>query len=224
MSSASEGSAALRPLATRFFRRSAETLARDLLGRYVVRREPDPDSSRSPEPLVLRIVETEAYLGVGDRASHAWRGRPTDRTRVLFEPGGVAYVYLIYGLHSMLNVVAGRRGDGSAVLVRAGQPIAGAERMRELRGLGPGTGTEALASGPGKLCQALAVDRGCNGLALGAGSGGGEPLVICRGRRVAERHVAVGTRIGIDYAGAAALWPLRFAEAGNRHVSRPWPW
>ena len=116
-----------RPLPTSFYRRPAETVARDLLGRYLVR---ELDGER----LVLRLVETEAYLGAPDRASHAWGGRRTPRNESLYLAGGHAYVYMIYGLHFCLNAVTGEAGIGSAVLLRAGEPVEGEERMRENRG------------------------------------------------------------------------------------------
>lgn len=186
-------------------------LARDLLGRYVVR---ELDGRR----LILRIVETEAYLGEGDRASHAWRGTPTKRTETLFRAGGCAYVYLIYGIHHMLNVVAGPQGDGQAVLIRAGEPVENMGAMKRLRGL-VSNRPEDLASGPGKLCKALKIDRGHDGELLTKGE-----LRIGRGRPLRADHVVVGPRVGVDYAGEAASWPLRFAELRNRNVSRPYPW
>ena len=200
----------LSPLPADFYRRPAEEVARDLLGRYLVREV-------AGERLVLRLVETEAYLGAPDRASHAWGGRRTERTESLYLPGGHAYVYFIYGIHFCLNAGTGDSGIGSAVLLRAGEPVAGSEVMRRHRGregktLRPGD----LAGGPGKLCQALAVDRALDGALLTAGE-----LWIAAGEPVPAERIAHGPRVGVDYAGEAALWPLRFAEAGNRHVSRP---
>jgi len=202
----------LQPLTVGFYRRDPETVARALLGRYLARRYDGED-------LVLRIVETEAYLGEGDRASHAWTGKPTRRTATLFRSGGCAYVYFVYGMHNMFNTVAGKRGVGGAVLVRAGEPVAGAAMMRRLRGLASDRSDVEIASGPGKLCRALAIDRSFDGAALD-----GERLWIGRGRRVDRDRVAVGPRVGVAYAGRAAGWPLRFALERNAHVSRPFPW
>ncbi len=201
----------LQVLSSRFFRRDPKDVARGLLGRYLVRHY-------RGQALVLRIVETEAYLGEGDRASHAWTGKPTPRTATLFRAGGCAYVYFVYGMHNMFNAVAGREGAGGAVLIRAGEPVSGAETMRRLRGLAAGRGDEEIASGPGKLCQAMAIDRTFDGANLN-----GEELRICRGRRVDGRRVVVSPRVGVDYAGKAAAWPLRFALSGNPNLSRPWP-
>ena len=197
------------PLSPRYFRRDPESLARGLLGRYLVRQ-------RRGRRLVLRIVETEAYLGEGDRASHAWRGRPTRRTATLFRSGGCAYVYLIYGIHCMFNVVAGRVGEGGAALVHAGAPPEGTATMRRLRRLTRSAADEAIASGPGKLCQALEIDRSFDGADVTSSR-----VRIARGKPVGAAEIVVGARVGVDYAGSASEWPLRFAIAGSLHVSRP---
>ncbi len=115
---------------------------------------------------MLRIVETEAYLGAPDRASHAWGGRRTARNESLYLPGGYAYVYFIYGMHWCLNAVTGEADIGSAVLLRAGEPVEGEERMRENRGWTKPPRPGDLAGGPGKLCQALAIDRALDGALL----------------------------------------------------------
>jgi DNA-3-methyladenine glycosylase len=213
---------ALEPLGFELYRQPAPGLARELLGRYLVRRLP------GGERMVLRLVETEAYQGEGDRASHAWAGPVTPRSRRLYREGGHAYVYLIYGMHHCLNAVAGSAADGQAVLLRAGEPVAGEERMRALRGLGSDAGRRRrsaagrplrpgeLAGGPGRLCQALAVDRSFDATPLWEGD-----LVIARGEPVEDAEVGRGPRVGVTYAGEAAGWPLRFAIRGNPHVSRP---
>jgi len=201
--------ARLTPLSQRFFRRSADRVARDLLGRYVVRELPGAR-------LVLRIVETEAYLGRDDRASHAWNGRRTARNESLYLPSGHAYVYFIYGMHFCLNAVAGPAGEGGAVLLRAGEPVEGAERMADHRRLARPPRPGDLAGGPGRLCQALAIDRRLDGAPLYRGE-----LVLAAGEPVAAAEIAAGPRVGVAYAGPAAAWPLRFARRGNPHVSRP---
>lgn len=216
---------ALSPLPLSFYRRPADEVARDLLGRYLVRRAGPPGGAGRPregaepgedgELLILRLVEVEAYLGAPDRASHAWGGRRTARNASLYLPGGHAYVYFIYGMHWCLNAVTGEADVGAAVLLRAGEPVAGEERMRRNRGLAavrPGD----LAGGPGKLCQALGIDNAFDGLRLDEG-----PLQLAAGEPVAPVQVAAGPRIGVPYSGDAAGWPLRFAVAGNPHVSRP---
>jgi DNA-3-methyladenine glycosylase len=223
----------LSPLLLSFYRRPAEVVAPDLLGRYLVRQAGGASASRSAigrhgagstptaeaddhEPLILRVVEVEAYLGAPDRASHAWGGRRTARNASLYLAGGHAYVYFIYGMHWCLNAVTGEVDAGGAVLLRAGEPVAGEERMRRNRGLPAVPRPGDIAGGPGKLCQALAVDRAFDGLRLDRG-----PLRLTAGEPVAPGQVAAGPRIGVAYAGEAAAWPLRFAIAGNLHVSRP---
>jgi len=199
----------LRPLPLAFYRRPADAVARDLLGRFLVRDLPG-------DRLVLRIVETEAYLGAPDRASHAWGGRRTARNESMYLGGGHAYVYFIYGMHFCLNAVTGSAGSG-AVLIRAGEPVLGAARMAELRGLvrvRPGD----LAGGPGRLAKALAIDRSLDGIRLDRG-----PLRIAAGEPIDPAEIAAGPRVGVGYALEAAAWPLRFAVRGNPHVSRPRP-
>jgi DNA-3-methyladenine glycosylase len=205
------GVSRFRPLSRSFYRRPAETVARDLLGRYLVR-------EIGGERLVLRLVETEAYLGEPDRASHAWAGRRTARNESLYLAGGYAYVYMIYGMHFCLNAVTGKAGIGSAVLLRAGEPVEGEERMRENRGWTRAPRPGDLAGGPGKICQALAIGRELDGVPLGQ-----PPLYITKGEPVAAEEIVASPRIGVDYAGEAALWPLRFSVRGHPHVSRPRP-
>lgn len=200
-----------RPLPLSFYRRPAETVARDLLGRYLVR-------ELEGERLVLRLVETEAYLGGPDRASHAFGGRRTARNESLYLPGGYAYVYLIYGMHYCLNAVTGEKDEGGAVLLRAGEPVEGEERMRENRAWVRQPRPGDLAGGPGKICKALDIGRALDGARLDQ-----PPLYITEGQPVEEGEVVASPRIGVDYAGEAALWPLRFSVRGHRHVSKPWP-
>ncbi|HEX4953179.1 MAG TPA: DNA-3-methyladenine glycosylase [Thermoanaerobaculia bacterium] len=208
---------ALTPLPVSFFDQDAATVAAQLLGRWLVRELPEERESPGGRS-ILEIVETEAYLGGPDRASHAWGGRRTPRNESLYLPPGHAYVYFIYGMHFCLNVVTGRPHPGAAVLFRAGEPLEGEEAMAARRGLGTPAGPGDLAGGPGKLCQALAVDRSQDGLALTRTEGG---LWLAEGRPDHAAPLATGPRIGVAYAGEAAAWPLRFARPGNRHVSRP---
>ncbi|WP_428266612.1 DNA-3-methyladenine glycosylase [Haliangium sp.] len=181
-----------RRLSARFFRRPADELARALLGKTLVHAD-----RRGV------IVETEAYLGPEDLASHARFGA-TERNRVMFGPGGIAYVYLCYGVHEMFNVVSGSAGQAGAVLIRA------------LALPGPGR-DPSLARGPGKLTRALGLSRAHNGLDLARD----ERLYLAPGRAVPAAEVAVGPRVGIDYAGDWAAAPLRFWVADHPAVSRP---
>lgn len=203
--------APLRPLPLSFYRRPAEEVARDLLGRHLVHEV-------GGVWLVLELVETEAYLGAPDLASHAAGGRRTARNESLYLPGGHAYVYFIYGMHFCLNAVTGEAGVGSAVLLRAGAPIEGIAEMAANRGLTRPPRPGDLAGGPGKLCKAMKIDRALDAVRLDRG-----PLRITHGTPVAEEVVARGPRVGVDYAGEAAAWPLRFAVRGNPHVSKPRP-
>jgi DNA-3-methyladenine glycosylase len=171
------------PLSTRFYARDPITVAPDLLGRCLVR---DYHGLR----LSGVITETEAYPGRGDTASHASKGL-TARTRPLFGPPGRAYVYLIYGIHNMLNVVVGEPEAGGCVLIRALEPLEGRVVMQQFRG------REApLADGPGKLCEALDIDRTLDSHDLTKG----RHLWIEPGRNVDADRILNTPRIGIDYA------------------------
>ena len=135
-----------------FYEQSTLDVARQLLGKYLVRKHPDGTT-------VGRIVETEAYVGPEDKACHASRGR-TARTEIMFGPAGHAYVYLVYGFHHMLNIVTEQIDFPAAVLIRAVEPVRGIALMKERRGI---EDPRHLASGPGKLCEAFAIDRTLNG-------------------------------------------------------------
>lgn len=189
---------AAMPLPRSFYARPVLALARDLLGRHLVRRIND-------ERLIGRIVETEAYGGLLDSASHASRGL-TPRTATMFGPPGHAYVYLIYGIHDMLNIVADIEGEPGAVLIRAITPIAGETAMIARRG---GKRSRELANGPGKLAQAMNITLAeLNRHDLCAG----ERLWLEAGEPVEDGLVIAGPRVGIDYAMPAdrdAPWRLR---------------
>jgi DNA-3-methyladenine glycosylase len=189
------------PIEQAFYSRSTRSVARDLLGCLLVR-------NLEGERLVGRIVEVEAYLGERDAACHSFRGR-TARNAVMFGPGGLAYVYFIYGFHHCLNVVTRDEGEPEAILIRACEPVDGLETMRRNR-----KGRANLLSGPGVLCQALQIDRAFNGHPLWDA-----PLWICPGESVAKSRIARGPRIGVAYAGEAAQWPLCYYIKGNPFVS-----
>lgn len=193
---------ALRPLARSFYARPPVVVARDLLGRLLVRPE------RGGEALVGRIVECEAYRQ-DDPASHSFRGR-TARTDVMFGPPGHLYVYFTYGMHYCMNVVTGRDGEGSAVLLRAVEPVEGIDEMQERRLL---TDPRLLCAGPARLTRAFGVGREHNGTDLVQGG----DLFIAPGRRVEGSRVGVSSRIGIT---VAMEEPWRFYEAGSPFVSR----
>jgi DNA-3-methyladenine glycosylase len=157
------------------------------------------------------IVETEAYRGPEDRASHAHGGRRTLRTETMYAIGGTAYVYFVYGMYHQFNVVTNAAGVPHAVLVRAVEPVEGVALMRRRRGVAG----ERLADGPGKLCIALGIDRRLDRADLL-----GERVWLEPGHAIPASAVACGPRIGIDYAGEWAKMPWRFWVRGNPHVSR----
>lgn len=161
------------------------------------------------------IVETEAYKGVEDKASHAYGGRFTDRTKVMYGQGGIAYVYLCYGIHHLFNVVTAPEGIPHAVLIRGLEPTDGLEVMLERRGmpvLKPN-----LTAGPGALAKALGIDRHLNARNLI----GDEIWIADKGSHVKSDEVVSSPRVGVDYAGDHALLPWRYYLKGNRFVSKP---
>src|SRR5918997_4065581 len=194
---------------TRSFYAREDTLlvARELLGKRLV--VPSAEGAR----VSGIIVETEGYMGPEDRAAHSFGGRRTARTETMYARGGTVYVFLVYGLHHQFNVVTGREGVPHAVLIRALEPDEGIDIMRERRGL---EDARRLASGPGKLCQALALDRGHDGEDLT----GRRVWLEDVGRAVGQSDVASGPRVGIDYAGEYITKPWRFWIKGSPFVSR----
>ena len=192
--------AATLPVA--FFRRPTEVVAQDLLGMEVV-------STAGDELTTARIVETEAYLGYDDPASHGYLHRRHARNQALFGPPGSWYVYLSYGMHWCANLVCQRTGLASAVLLRALEPLDGVDVMRRRRGRVP---DRELCSGPGKLCQALGIMRDLDGRGMAESE-----VMVHRPRSTEEDTIVVTSRIGIT---KAADWPLRFVVAGSPWLSR----
>jgi len=186
-----------------FYEQSTVDVAKQLLGKYLVRKHPDGDS-------IGRIVETEAYIGPQDLACHAARGR-TKRTEVMFGPAGHAYVYFIYGMYNMLNLVTEAQDYPAAVLIRAVEPAHGVEMMKQRRQNGT---PRNLASGPGKLCQAFAIDRSLNGADLC-----GKVLYV-EDRGEPTPKFDATPRIGVDYAGKWKDKPLRFLVRDSKFVSK----
>ena len=186
-----------------FYQQSTVDVAKQLLGKYLVRKHPDGDC-------IGRIVETEAYIGPQDLACHAAKGR-TKRTDVMFGPAGHAYVYFVYGMYNMLNLVTEAKDYPAAVLIRAVEPFSGVELMKQRR---RNETLGNLASGPGKLCQAFAIDRSLNGADLC-----GKILYVeDRGEPAPKFYTT--PRIGVEYAGAWKDKPFRFLVRGNEFVSK----
>lgn len=192
------GAAAPQPLPRSFFSRPTLQAARDLLGQRLVRQI-------EGQRLSGRIVEVEAYIGEDDRASHAARGR-TARNWPMYGPPGRAYVYFIYGMYHCLNVVTEAEGFPAAVLLRALEPLEGVAAMAARR---PGRSLAHLADGPGKLCQALAIDLALNGHDLTSGAA----LWLEPGPAVPDDQVILTPRIGVIGDQQARAAPWRFVVA-----------
>jgi DNA-3-methyladenine glycosylase len=191
-------------LKRQFFQRPTLEVARNLIGKVLVRRVRGRN-------LAGKIVETEAYVGPHDLACHASKGK-TSRTSIMFEAGGCAYVYMIYGFYFCLNAVTEAEDYPAAVLIRAVEPLDHLNVMRKFRKY-PDRDTN-IASGPGKLCMAMGIDKTLNGEDLT-----GDTLWI-EDRRLAVGRIVVSPRIGVDYAGEYKDKPWRFYVEGNPHVSR----
>ncbi|MHB2035666.1 MAG: DNA-3-methyladenine glycosylase [Nitrososphaerales archaeon] len=193
----------MREILTRsFYSRSPIIVAKELIGKSLVRR------FENGQKLEGIIVETEAYGGSRDPASHAFRGL-TPRNRVMFGEAGHAYVYFTYGFHNCLNFVTGKKGTASAVLIRAIEPTTGIEMMSKFRETAI---LKQIASGPGKLCQALAIDRSLNGIDVTKRK---SPIyVLNQGRKML---VKASPRVGIG-VGTERRW--RFFAEGNEYLSR----
>jgi DNA-3-methyladenine glycosylase len=190
-------------LPVRFFSRPAEIVARELIG-AVMRSEVDGIVTAG------RIVETEAYLGEADPASHGYLGRRNTRNAAIFGPPASWYVYLSYGMHWCANLVAAREGEAAAILIRALEPLEGIEAMRARRGA---VADRHLCAGPGRLCQALGITRELDGRMMR-----GSPVLVHAGPDREPALIRAGPRIGIT---KAADWPLRFVLAGSPWISRP---
>ena len=196
-------------LGTEFYTRS-DTLrvARELLGKRLV--VPCIEDGSRVSGI---IVETEGYMGPEDKGAHSYNNRRTARTEVMFGRGGTAYVYFIYGMYYQFNAVTSQEGIPHAVLLRAVEPEEGIELMQARR---PGKKETELASGPGKLCIALGLDRTYNGADLT----GERVWVEDAGYDLPARHIASGPRIGINYAEEFVDKPWRFWVKGSRFASR----
>jgi DNA-3-methyladenine glycosylase len=186
-----------------FYEQNTVDVAKQLVGKYLVRRHPEG-------PTVGRIVETEAYIGPHDLACHAAKGR-TARTEVMFGAAGHAYVYFVYGVHYMLNLVTEAADHPAAVLIRSLEPTDGIELMEHRRGT---ANRRNLCSGPGKLCQAFAIDRSLNGADVCG------DMIYIEDRGEPMPKLLARPRVGVDYAGKWKDKPFRFLLRGNEFISR----
>lgn len=199
----------MKKLSRKFYERETLTVAKELIGKYLVHADHEGTT-------VGKIVETEAYCGITDKASHAYGGKITNRNKIMFGPAGYAYVYMIYGMYYCFNVVTDKDGTAGAVLVRGLEPVDGVEIMARRRAKQTKTEIKievkrenkirkSLTDGPGKLCIAMDITKKLNGTDLC-----GDTMFITVGEKVLSKNVAALARIGIDYAGEAKHYPWRY--------------
>jgi len=189
-----------------YVREDVVQVAKDLLGKVIVTKIDGVTTSGM-------ITETEAYAGVTDKASHAYGNRRTNRTEIMYAQGGVAYVYLCYGIHHLFNVVTNVQDMPHAVLIRAVEPVKGIDTMlqrRKKQKIAP-----QLTSGPGAMSMALGIHKSHTGLSLSNG------IITLHDDGVVVKDIVSTTRIGVDYAKEDALLPYRFYMAGNKFISKP---
>lgn len=185
-----------------FFLDDTQKVAKALLGQFLVR-------ILNGNIIAGKIVETEAYLGFNDPACHSYKGK-SERVKPMFNQGGVAYVYFIYGMYHCFNVVTQQKGVPEAVLIRAIEPLAGIDIMKKLRDY-----RKNLTSGPANLCKAMEIDKRFNNHPLNA-----NPLYLQKGVQIPDNQIIKTTRIGVNYAGEAARWNLRFYILNNQFISK----
>ena len=184
------------------------SIAQFLLNKYLVR---TIDNIKT----ISKIVETEAYKAPDDKASHAYNNKRTARTEVMYHRGGQSYIYLIYGIHHMLNVVTGPKGVPHAILIRAIHPIAGLESLAQKK---PNTKPTHLTNGPGKLCSILGITKAHNNINLLDSNG---PLYLADNTTLIDDQIVAGPRVGIAYAEECAAFPWRFRVKDSPYTSKP---
>lgn len=194
------------PLLTQdFYSQDTKKVAKLLLGKILCRREAEGHVTKS------RIVETEAYLGLKDPAAHTFGDRRTQRTKAMYLDGGHAYIYMIYGMYFCLNVVTRTTEHPEAVLLRAVEPLDFVMPRKKP------SKTQLPANGPGKICRYLELTKNEDGLSLMTKK---SVLWIENAEDLPSKEIVTAKRIGVDYAGDAANWPLRFYIRDNLHVSK----
>ncbi|MDX2002445.1 MAG: DNA-3-methyladenine glycosylase [Chitinophagales bacterium] len=192
---------------TFFQREDIHQICKELLGKYLMTQV----DSRLTGGI---ITEVEAYTSE-DRACHAFGGKRTDRTEIMFGAGGHAYVYLCYGIHHLFNIITHQAGSASGILVRSIEPMVGIDAMLERRQMDKPA--LRLTTGPGSMTQALGIDRQHYGQPLD----GNVIWIEDRGITIPEEQIIAGPRVGVDYAGEDALLPWRYRIKGNAWVSKP---
>ncbi len=201
----------LKKLPRSFYLRDTIVVSKDLLGKYLVHKTQEGITAG-------KIVEVEAYIGPGDKAAHSYNGKKTERNKAMFELGGVAYIFQVYGKNFCFNVVTQKKGMPEAVLVRALEPIFGLELMAKRRGFDDLSNktVKRLTNGPSKLCQAMAIDKSLYGKSLLS-----KDLFIAKPKGEDGGFKIISTpRINIDYAGEAKDYKWRFLISGSKFVSR----
>jgi DNA-3-methyladenine glycosylase len=200
--------ASLKILNENFYqRKDVVKIAKELLGKIIV-------TFFNDELTAARITETEAYNGVVDKASHAYNNRRTKRTEIMYAPGGVAYVYLCYGIHHLFNIVTNLNDMPHAVLIRAAEPIIGINTM--LRRTHKKNLDNTLTSGPGNVSKALGIYTHHTGIDLKSK----DFFIADDGLKVSKNNIIATPRIGVDYAAEDALLPYRFFIKGSKYVTK----
>jgi DNA-3-methyladenine glycosylase len=189
-----------------YSRKDVIQIAKDLLGKIIV-------TNIKGEIASARIVETEAYIGITDKASHSYNGRRTARNEHMYYGPGTAYVYICYGMHNMFNIVTNKKGVPDAILIRAVEPVEGIDIM--LQRTGKKKGDPKITRGPGNVGKALGICKHHSGLFLLE-----EEIYLADDRfKIPEYQIGISKRIGVESAGADALLPYRFYVKGNKYVS-----
>ena len=202
----------MKPLDREFYNRDSIIVARELLGKLLVRKI-------GGQSIAAVIVEAEAYMGITDKAAHSYGGKRTQRVEVMYGAPGFSYVFTVYGMHHCLNIVTREEGNPQAVLIRAAEPAGGQDLMAKSRFNKPygqlsASQVTGLTNGPGKLCKALSIDRSLNGEDLCGG------ILYIEERERKTFDIVSARRIGIDYAEEARDFLWRFYIKNNRFVSK----
>lgn len=195
----------MRKIQRDFYMQDAVNTAKNLIGKILVRKTKEGITKGI-------IVETEGYMGETDKAAHSYKALKSPRTYIQYGEGGYAYIYLIYGMHYCMNIVTNKKDIPHAVLIRALEPIEGIDIMKKRRNI---SNLKNLCNGPGKLCKAMAIDKGCYGMDLC-----GEELYLeYPDQEIKEKDIIATPRINIDYAQEAKDFPWRFVLKDSKYLS-----